>query len=238
MFAILRQRIEDGTYAVGDRLPPEDDLAAEFNVSRATLRQAVGDLVQGDMVSRKQGRGTFVLPREPHTIGQRFRGSLADLISETRRAKVRDVNVERSARIPDRIAGLLELDEPVGVIVRRTRYMDGAPFAYTVNYLPSRFEKLLTKASLKEHGMMTLLEQNGVTFTGATQTIKAQLADVEVARDLNVTFASPVLFVERLLTDQNDDLVEFVQTWYRGDEYEYTVTFEQLPQGALQEHLA
>ena len=39
---VLRQRIEDGIYPVGGKLLSEDELAAEFEVSRATIRQAVG----------------------------------------------------------------------------------------------------------------------------------------------------------------------------------------------------
>ena len=45
VYTVLRQRIADGDYAPGEQLPPEDVLAREWEVSRATLRQAVGLLV-------------------------------------------------------------------------------------------------------------------------------------------------------------------------------------------------
>ena len=85
VFMMLRQRIVDREYAPGEQLLREDGLAAEFGVSRATIRQAIGELVRQGLVDRKQGRGTFVLPTSHPPLGQRFRGSLADLIAETDR---------------------------------------------------------------------------------------------------------------------------------------------------------
>jgi DNA-binding GntR family transcriptional regulator len=133
---ILRQRIEDGVYPVGGKLLSEDELAAEFEVSRATIRQAVGELVIEGLVVRKQGRGTFVEARDPSVLRQRFRGSLGDLINESQRAKTRNVEVTHDAPIPVRIAEALQLEPPTGTIVKRTRIMDGQPFALTVTYLP------------------------------------------------------------------------------------------------------
>lgn len=223
VFGVLRQRMLDGVYGEGERLAPEDELAAEFQVSRATIRQAVGELVESGLVSRQQGRGTFVMPAPHHAIGQVFTGSLADLISETKRARISAVEVEHQVRIPDRIAGLLELDEPVGTTVRRARAMDGRPFAYTVNFLPSEYGRLLTPKALGEQGLMHLLERGGITIGAARQSIRAQLSDVQVARNLEVELGAPVLFVERLLLSPAEVPVEFVQTWYRGDTYVYQV---------------
>jgi GntR family transcriptional regulator len=78
---VLRQRIEDGIYPVGGKLLSEDELAAEFEVSRATIRQAVGELVMEGLVVRRQGRGTYVEARDKHILQQRFRGSLGDLLA-------------------------------------------------------------------------------------------------------------------------------------------------------------
>lgn len=226
VFVVLRQRIVDGTYPVGLKLAPEDELALEFGVSRATIRQAVDELVRLEMVSRQQGRGTFVMEAGDHAFGQVFSGTLADLGRETRRSRIRDVTVEHDEPIPARIARQLALDDGArGTIVRRVRTMDGAPFAYTVNFMPEAVGKLLSKRELRTTSLMELLERKGVTLASARQTIRAQLADIQVARSLGMAFGSPALFVERVLLDEKDEPVEFVQSWYRGDVYAYTVTF-------------
>lgn len=226
VFGVLRQRILDGSYPAGMKLAPEDELASEFNVSRATVRQAVGQLVQSGMLSRQQGRGTFVLPGAVGGASQIFSGSLPDLMRETGRTKIRAVELEHEAELPCRVATQLELPSPLGTIIRRTRERDGVAFAYTINFLPPETGKMITRRDLRQGSLMRHLEANGITFATAQQTIRAQLADVTVSESLGVQLSSAVLFVERLLRDEQGAPVEFVQSFYRGDLYEYMVKFD------------
>lgn len=231
VLSILRQRIVNGTYEPEGKLPSEDELAAEFAVSRATIRQAVGELVRKGLVSRQQGRGTFVLPAAVHSVGQRFQGSLRDLISETERTSATTVELLREAPFPGRIATALRLDEPKGTVIRRRRVMDGEVFAFTVNYLPPRLADLVTDDELHKTSLMTLLERKGISFAGGLQSIRAELADLEVARWLEVDFGLAVLFVERLLVGRDGLPCELVQSHYRGDRYEFTVSLGELGPG-------
>jgi GntR family transcriptional repressor for pyruvate dehydrogenase complex len=56
----LESMILDGTLLAGQKLPPERELALEFDVSRPSLREAIGNLQARGLVERKQGGGTFV----------------------------------------------------------------------------------------------------------------------------------------------------------------------------------
>jgi GntR family transcriptional regulator len=230
---VLRHRIAEGVYVPELALPTENDLRAEFGVSKSTIRQAVGELVDAGLVSRSRGRGTFVLPGALKLSGQRFAGSLGDLRQEVKRTRVREVTIERSVALPPRIATALSLDAPEGTIVRRTRMMDGKPFAYTTNFLPDRLGKLLTKERLRKSSLLELLERGGVTFTGAVQSIRAEIAGSDVGRRLLVAPDAPVLFVERVMHAEGEGPVEVVQTWYRGDAYEYTVSMDLDPDELL-----
>lgn len=57
---ILLERITRGEYPPASRLPSESELSAEFNVSRATIRAALGALAANGMLKRRHGSGTFV----------------------------------------------------------------------------------------------------------------------------------------------------------------------------------
>ena len=56
----IKQAIEAGRWAVGDRIPSERELATQFDVSRMTLRQAIQTLVDEGILERRVGAGTFV----------------------------------------------------------------------------------------------------------------------------------------------------------------------------------
>jgi GntR family transcriptional regulator len=226
---ILRQRIEDGIYPVGGKLLSEDELAAEFEVSRATIRQAVGELVMEGLVVRRQGRGTYVETRDKHVLQQRFRGSLGDLIRESHRAKTRNVDLAHNATIPLHIAEALQLEPPIGTVVKRTRVMDGQPFALTITYMPPDLGKKITAAGLRRKALMELLIDGGITLSSASQSIRAQLADLDVCQQIEVELGAAVLFVERIVHDTTGRPVEYVRSWYRGDRYEYAVTLDLAP---------
>lgn len=225
---ILRQRIEEGIYPVGARLQSEDEFAAEFDVSRATVRQATGALVMEGLIVRSQGRGTFVANPPPRSVlKQRFRGSLSDLMAESHRAGTRDIEVEHDAQFPAYVGKALHLAKPEGTIVRRTRMMDGAPFSYTVSYLlPELGRKAASVAGLRRKALMELLVEHGASLSSATQSIRAQLADTELCGRIDVELGAALLYVERLVHDDSGAPVEFVRSWYRGDRYEYTVTLD------------
>jgi GntR family transcriptional regulator len=228
---ILRQRIEDGIYPVGARLQSEDEFAAEFDVSRATVRQATGELLMEGLIVRSQGRGTFVANPAPGrpVLKQRFRGSLSELIAESHRAGTRDIEVQHDAAFTAYVGKALHLAKPEGTVVRRTRMMDGAPFSYTVSYLPPEIGKALSVAGLRRRALMELLAEHGMSLSSATQSIRAQLADVELCGRIDVQLGAPLLYVERLVHDDTGSPVEFVRSWYRGDRYEYTVTLDIYP---------
>lgn len=63
---ILREEIERGAYAYGDLFPSEKQLLTRFDVSRMTIRQAVGGLTRDGYVECARGIGTHVTYR-PHS---------------------------------------------------------------------------------------------------------------------------------------------------------------------------
>ena len=64
----VRALIADGTYPIGERLPPEGPLGEAFGVGRSTVREAMRVLASRGVVDVRHGEGTFVAPgalREP-----------------------------------------------------------------------------------------------------------------------------------------------------------------------------
>ena len=59
--ALFQEEITSGRWPVGERIPVEADLVAAFGVGRNTVREALQSLVHAGLLSREQGRGTFVI---------------------------------------------------------------------------------------------------------------------------------------------------------------------------------
>jgi len=64
---LIKRKIEEGTLAVGARIPTERDLCRQYDISRAPVRQALAELVQEGYIYRQSGRGTFVKERHPES---------------------------------------------------------------------------------------------------------------------------------------------------------------------------
>lgn len=83
--ARLRQAILDGSYAYGERLPAERELAEHFSASRSTVREALRRLEEAHLVTRRIGSGTFVSHRQT-LAGD---GNIAELTSPLELVDVR-----------------------------------------------------------------------------------------------------------------------------------------------------
>ena len=65
----ILQKIQDGVFTVGDRIPSEAELSRQFDVSRITVNAAIKELASSRVVERIQGKGTFVLSPERARAG-------------------------------------------------------------------------------------------------------------------------------------------------------------------------
>ena len=60
----IRRDIERKKYAPGDRMPSEPELEEQYRVSRITVRRAIKELCDENVLIKRQGKGTFVIGEE------------------------------------------------------------------------------------------------------------------------------------------------------------------------------
>jgi DNA-binding GntR family transcriptional regulator len=136
---IIRDRIQDGIYPPGGRLPSETELAAEFGISRATLRLAIAPLVSDGVLLRKQGDGTYVNKRGWEVTAKLDRfWSFVRLIQETgHEPDVRMLRVAYRAVTEDE-ALLLEIPlENQVLVIERVFLSENRPVIYSTNVVPA-----------------------------------------------------------------------------------------------------
>jgi GntR family transcriptional regulator len=211
----------------GEKIPSENELANMFNVNRLTVRQAISQLTQEGFLISRRGEGTFVTNDE-NLIGSfslEFSGFMDDLFYQVQKSKTKSVKITKLPA-PKFIKDKLELNNGAAEIIqiKRVRFKDQKPFAYTVNYLPAKTGEMISENELWKKPLLQILEQDlGIPFTEAFQTIEASFADREVAEHLGIALGSPILFVERIMYTKKRKPVEVVQSSYPGDVYKYVV---------------
>ncbi len=221
---ILRQKIISGDFAPNSPLPGEEMLATNYQVSRITVRQALSALEKEDYVVRKQGKGTFVSDKINTLDMPRFSGSIEDLILM---GKVTDTKVLSTRWIdpPKRIKERLDVKDSQKVLrIEKVRQIKGCPFSHVYNYLPHDIGKKLPTEMATSKPMLIILEDElGIRPVEADQSVKATIADSEVALLLEIRVGDPLLKTERTVYDRRKKPVEYVSALYRADQYAYTM---------------
>ncbi|MDO5033300.1 MAG: GntR family transcriptional regulator [Eubacteriales bacterium] len=69
---VILERIQEGVYAAGEKIPSEMDFCKELDLSRPTVRQAVAELVADGVLEIRKGKGTFVAGEADRMIVPRF----------------------------------------------------------------------------------------------------------------------------------------------------------------------
>jgi len=103
----LRDRIRGGHYPVGDKLPTELALCAEFRASRHTVREAIRRLAEQGLIARRAGAGTTVLRRSGTGSYTQQISAVPDLLAYAKNARL-DVLDSRDVKASAAEARLLK----------------------------------------------------------------------------------------------------------------------------------
>ncbi|MFB9836936.1 GntR family transcriptional regulator [Actinoallomurus acaciae] len=214
----LLSQIRDGVLRTGDRLPSEPELAAQFGVSRMTVRQAIDQLVIDHVVVRRRGSGTYV------TSAPRYRrlNRLAPFRDEigVGDADVRtEIRERRELVAPPDVAERLLLKEGQKVVrLVRLRTVDGEPAALQESWVPYALAPNLAREDLVEGSLYrTLSERWGVAVKWAEQQISAAAATEEQASLLGVPMGGPLMTIVRLTFSGAESPVELAHSWTRPE---------------------
>jgi GntR family transcriptional regulator len=207
------------TMAVGDAIPSERQLSADLGVSRLTLRAALEDLAREGYLVRRRGSGTFV--SEPKIAQELTMTSFTD---DMRRRGMRPSSRTLELRVSPagaRLGRLLHVSpsEPV-MIARRLRLADGESMAIETLHVREAHVPGLTQKDLEERSFYELLsDRYGIVIVGGEQTIEPTVTDEEESAALGVPLHSPAFRFERVTHSEIGEIVEFVESIYRGDRY-------------------
>ena len=193
----------------GDQLPTEPVLCDEYGVSRITIRRAVDELMREGLLTRVQGRGTFVT--EPKYT-QQIRETFADQVTGFYRQQTllgregtTDVLHNRISRQPvaAQMLGMSPADELI--FLERLRYVNGTLHQHVVTYLPaSKYPGVLdqdfSRGSLFEY----LSRAYDVQLVRNDLLVRLERVDEHVAEALRLEPGEPVLAIDTTVFVEDD----------------------------------
>src|SRR4051812_15877017 len=207
---LLTQSLIEGEWPAGAALPSETRLAERFSVSIGTLRKAIDELVAERIVTRHQGRGTFVAKHNANRLMFHF-------FHVVGRNGAKDYPTTRTLSFRRSKATALEAERlgiPAAAAVLRIRNLlslSGAPVILDDIVLPQALfpdltEKILTA---RDNTIYHLYQTRyGINVLRSSERLSAVLADPDAARLLEVKKGAPLLAINRTALSYRDMPVE------------------------------
>ncbi len=201
---IIKQRISNGTYQPGARLPSEAAIAGYFGISAMTARQAIGLLAKEGLVDRVQGRGTFI-KRLKFTASHFGLASLSAIFREKEKLEVRILRTAVEEAGHD-LREVLQLPEESSVIlVERLIFHEKHPLIFHVGYARADPESPFIETMLGTDVLTgLLLEESLSSFKKAQLKLLPASLDVREAKFLQLTEGQNVFKLEHLYFDFSD----------------------------------
>ena len=227
----IRAEIQSGAMPPGHRLPSETELGALFTVSRITVRKAIEVLVAEAVLTRSQGKGTFVnLPMLRHELSE-----LTGIIGSLQNNEVIPSTTLVEYRIgpaPDIIAGRLGIGTEDVLFFRRLYDMDGVKFGLAEIWMPGA--TAITREQV-EHAMAYDILQHhlGLRAVRADVVIRAKRPDAATMSLLDLPRGSTLLRFERTSRSADGTAREHTVFWVRAESYEFHLSLNgPMPIGA------
>lgn len=217
----IKDKIENGFWKIGDRLPSERELSLQFGVSRMTLRQAIQTLADEGILERKIGSGTYVARQK---VQEKMSGttSFTEIMkSQGREPSSKVVSYFLTAPSSSEMEKLNLSKEEQILRMERIRFADDIPICFEIASIPEKLIREYSKAEITKSFYQTLEEKGGKKLGSASQTVSAMLASEQIAEYLQVKRGDAILRVRQISRLEDGTPFEYVRTQYVGNRFEF-----------------
>ncbi|MDC7226853.1 MAG: GntR family transcriptional regulator [Spirochaetales bacterium] len=229
VYSLLKDKILNGEFHVGDILPPEYELERIFNVSRITIRRAVEMLSEEGLLYVKQGKGTEVLDFKTTQNLNYITSFTETLKKQGYDVTIGSVHVEEivpASRILEKLS--LRKDSTV-LHIQRIHKANGVPIAIVENYLVTEHFPGLAGRIKNLTSLYSFLERNyNIEISSAVEDITAKTAGVIESKLLDIAPGTPLLLVKRVTYSKGMPF-DYAALRIIADRYKYSMAMRNRP---------
>jgi GntR family transcriptional regulator len=220
----VRRFIQEQRLGPGDRLPTEEELVGRFEVSRATLREALRLLEQDGVLAVRHGNGRYIsaLPTVERPI-TRLEGMTELLQSMGYRISDRVLRLSVEAPSEEEARALRLPPEAEVVRLERVRMQDAEPLTYSLVAMP----RVLFAGPLDNYDWSSplhqILDALGHQAVAANTQIRAATLPRQVAKASGLPAAVPYLLLVQTVVSRAGVFLMYAHDYMRGDHFSYGV---------------
>ena len=214
--SVLRRRIETGQWKPEEKISTLEDLESEFGVSRITVSKAIELLEAEGLLSRQQGRGTFVTAQPAQKRWLTLKARWAGLIQSIEQIKPRFIPMNPVPIVPK-----LQPNEAIlakdYTYLRSVQERDGLPYALASVHLDTSLFNRNKTAFKSRTALSVLASMKNLEIGRAYQTLEVQTAEQDVAGMLRISLSTPTVSCRCVVTDSQNVAIYVGEIIYRGD---------------------
>jgi GntR family transcriptional regulator len=226
LYEILKVKMESGEWTVDSQIPTEDDLCKLFDVSKATVRLAISELVRKGYLRRQQGKGTFVCKRVIPE-GLSMFTSFKELMLEAGVVFTTKVIAQTVTMPTDELSLKLDIpDDKHLIYIKRIRIVDNEPVLLQETYIPHYLCPPLLEEDLEKDSLLELLElKYGITITKVQDYIEIEPLTPEEGGPLGLPGGSCALLMEQFFYSGENQIM-YVRSVKRPERFRFFIELE------------
>lgn len=222
----ILDKLSSGELRSGDKLPSERDLCSQTGINRNTVRHALMRLQREGKIYRLDRRGWYVnsvrlIYNPAHHVNFARLAESQGRAARWTTSESGQTLIDQELSLSDEFEGFAN-----GTVVETMEnifFLDEQKVAFTRNYLHSeRLKGIIPKT--REQAMTQVIEQDyGIKLIQRDLLIRPQFHSDEVSNELDVPHGSPGIYIRRIKTDENDEVLTVEHEYWRFDSMELRV---------------
>ena len=219
---IIKKKILDAEYAVGNKIPTEAEMQEDYGVSRPTIRKTIELLIKQGFLVRERNYTPYVAQAKmTHPVGT-ISSFTEDMLAKGITPGTHIISL-CYIKPPEIVSRYLKVgDHEETVFLKRVRLADNEPILISNSYIPKNLVPGFVENGLLRESLYQILERDyGIILFETDETIQAVVAEKEEAQLLEIKVGSPLLLVHRIVRDKDRIVVEYNSSLFRGDRFKY-----------------
>ncbi|WP_413742913.1 GntR family transcriptional regulator [Sodalis sp. RH15] len=218
----FREMVDSGVIKAGYAIPSERELSEGLGLSRVTVRRALSELAQAQVIVQRRGARSTVAGRVEKPLSSLTSFS-EDMLSRGYQPGTRWLEKELIQATPSETIALNLSPGALVYRLKRLRTVDDRPMAVEIAVVPQAF---IPSLGAMGDSLYRVFQQGGTMPTRALQRIRAEPLSKAYSQLLDLPPHSPALHVERHCYLEDGRPIEYTHTWYRGDSYDFLVELQ------------